>query len=169
MLTSIQNKKINFVLALALIVAMLSSFMPAVYASNDGLTGANIVDGQLLGYYGDGGDIVIPNTVTIIGPEAFKDNDNVTSVTIPGSVSVIGYNAFEGCTALERVIFSDPVDGAKLTIRVSAFSYCPKLYDIEIPACAEYVTANVFKGCTSLEKIKVHPDNPYYFTDEYGV
>ena len=169
MLTSIQNKKKTLLLALALIIAILSSFMPAAYASNDGLTGANIVDGQLLGYYGDGGDIVIPNTVTIIGPEAFKDNDNVTSVTIPGSVSVIGYNAFEGCTALERVIFSDPVDGAKLTIRVSAFSYCPKLYDIEIPACAEYVTANVFKGCTSLEEIKVHPDNPYYFTDEYGV
>lgn len=169
MTTIAKNKKGSLLFALTLIVVMLSSFIPSVHASNDGLTGANIVDGQLLGYYGDGGDIVIPNTVTIIAPEAFKNNDNVTSVTIPGSVSVIGYNAFEGCTALERVIFSDPVDGAKLTIRVSAFINCPKLYDIEIPACAEYVTGNIFKGCTSLEAIKVHPDNPYYFTDEYGV
>ena len=169
MTTTMKHQKRALLLALALVAAMLSSFMPAAYAANDGLTGANIVDGQLLGYYGDGGDIVIPNTVTVIAPEAFKGNDNVTSVTIPGSVSVIGYNAFESCTALERVIFSDPVDGAKLTIRVSAFINCPKLYDIEIPACAEYVTANIFKGCTSLEAIRVHAENPYYVTDEYGV
>ena len=98
-----------------------------VYASNDGLIGANIQDGQLLGYYGEGGDIVIPNTVTIIGEEAFKDNDNVTSVTIPGSVQQISYAAFSGCTELEEIIFSDPVDGADMIIRLDAFVNCPKL------------------------------------------
>ncbi len=140
-----------------------------VYASNDGLIGANIQDGQLLGYYGEGGDIVIPNTVTIIGEEAFKDNDNVTSVTIPGSVQQISYAAFSGCTELEEIIFSDPVDGADMIIRLDAFVNCPKLTKIEIPATAVYVTANVFKDCTSLKEIRVHEDNPYYFTDENGV
>ena len=120
-----------------------------------GLSGANIKDGVLQGYYGDGGDIVLPNTVTSIAGEAFKNNDNVTSITIPGSVSSIGYSAFEGCTALEKVVFSDPKDGAELTIRVNAFQDCTKLSDITIPACCTYVTANIFKGCTSLEEIKV--------------
>ena len=163
------NRRLNKSILFMLIISMLLCICPAAYAANDGLIGANIQDGQLLGYYGNGGDIVIPDTVTMIAPEAFKGNDNVTSVTIPGSVSAIGYNAFEGCTALERIIFADPVDGAEMVIRVNAFIDCPKLYDVEIPATATYVTANVFKGCTSLEAIKVHPDNPYYFTDSEGV
>lgn len=156
-----------FVLMLA---ASLSAGMTVdVFAGNDGLIGANIKDGELLGYYGNGGDIRIPDTVTVIAGEAFMDNDNVTSVTIPGSVQVIGYHAFDGCTELERIIFEDPTDGADMIIRLSAFANCPKLTECEIPAVATYVTANVFKGCTSMDKISVHPQNPYYVTDENGV
>lgn len=162
-------RKWAYLAAAVLALALVSLFMPAASAANGGLVGANIKDGVLLGYYGNGGDIEIPNTVTQIGAEAFKGNDNVTSITIPGSVREIGYSAFEGCTELKSVIFSDPVDGANLTIRVSAFIQCPKLETCEIPACAVYVTGNVFKGCSSMEKIQVHPQNPYYYTDDYGV
>lgn len=162
------NSRLNKSILFALVISVLLCICPAVYAA-EGLSGANIQDGQLIAYYGDGGDIVIPDTVTMIAPEAFKGNDNIVSITIPGSVSVIGYSAFSGCTALERVIFADPVDGAEMVIRVSAFVNCPRLYDIEIPATATYITANIFAGCTSLEAIKVHPNNPYYFTDDEGV
>ena len=155
--------------ALILALAMLAGFTVSVSAANGGLVGANIQDGELLGYYGNGGDIKIPDTVTVIGREAFLKNDNVTSVTIPGSVQVIGYHAFAGCTELERVIFENPTNGADMIIRLSAFANCPKLIECEIPAVATYVTANVFKGCTSMDRITVHPENPYYVTDENGV
>ena len=164
-----KNKILKKLSALMLIAAILTGFTVSVSAGNDGLIGANIKDGELLGYYGNGGDIKIPNTVTVIAGEAFLNNDNVTSVTIPGSVQVIGYHAFDGCTALERVIFEDPTDGADMIIRLSAFANCPKLTECEIPAVATYVTANVFKGCASMDKITVHPQNPYYVTDEHGV
>ena len=164
-----KNKIFKRLSSLVVIAAMLMGFTVSVSAGNDGLIGANIKDGQLLGYFGDGGDIKIPDTVTIIAGEAFLNNDNITSVTIPGSVQVIGYHAFDGCTELERVIFEDPTDGADLIIRLDAFANCPKLTECEIPAVASYVTANVFKGCSSMEKIKVHPQNPYYFTDDNGV
>ena len=164
-----KNKILKKLSALMLIAAMLTGFTVSVSAGNDGLIGANIKDGELLGYYGNGGDIKIPNTVTVIAGEAFLNNDNVTSVTIPGSVQVIGYHAFDGCTALERIIFEDPTDGADMIIRLSAFANCPKLTECEIPAVATYVTANIFKGCTSMKKITVHPQNPYYVTDEHGV
>lgn len=164
-----KNKILNRLSSLVVIAAMLMGFTVSVSAGNDGLIGANIKDGQLLGYYGDGGDIKIPDTVTIIAGEAFLNNDNITSVTIPGSVQVIGYHAFDGCTELERVIFEDPTDGADMIIRLDAFANCPKLTECEIPAVASYVTANVFKGCSSMEKITVHPQNPYYFTDDNGV
>ena len=61
---------------------MLMGLTVSVSAGNDGLIGANIKDGELLGYYGNGGDIKIPDTVTVIAGEAFLNNDNVTSVTI---------------------------------------------------------------------------------------
>lgn len=154
---------------LTIVSAILTGFTVSVSAGNDGLIGANIQDGELRGYYGDGGDIKIPDTVTVIAGNAFLNNDNITSVTIPGSVQVISYHAFDGCTELERVIFEDPTDGADMIIRLSAFANCPKLTECEIPAVATYVTANVFKGCTSMDKITVHPENPYYFTDENGV
>lgn len=164
-----KNKILKKLSALAITAAMLMGLTVSVSAGNDGLIGANIKDGELLGYYGNGGDIKIPDTVTVIAGEAFLNNDNVKSVTIPGSVQVIGYHAFDGCTELERVIFEDPTDGADMIIRLSAFANCPKLTECEIPAVATYVTANVFKGCTSMDKITVHPKNPYYVTDENGV
>ena len=102
--------KVTTILFAILLVALLMP-QPAANASaapkNGGVSGANIKDGVLLGYYGDGGDLVLPNTITAIAPEAFKDNDNVTSIAIPGSVSSIGYGAFRGCTALKKVTFPD--------------------------------------------------------------
>ncbi len=131
------------------------------------LVGANIQDGVLLGYYGLGGDIVLPNTVTKIGDEALKNNKNIVSITIPGSVKDIGNNAFEGCTKLERVIFTNPEKKSNnLIIRVSAFQNCKKLTECEIPARAYQVVGNIFKGCTSLTEIKVNDANPYYFTQD---
>ena len=44
--------------------------------------------------------ISIPNNVTTIAANAFKDCTWITSVTIPQSVTSIGNGAFQGCTAL---------------------------------------------------------------------
>ncbi|MBR4015806.1 MAG: leucine-rich repeat protein [Anaerotignum sp.] len=161
-------KRMKKFTAMVLSLVLVLAVAPMAWAANP-LPGANIKDGVLIGYYGEGGDIVIPNSVTMIAGDAFKGNEDITGVTIPGSVSMIGYSAFENCLNLERIIFSDPTDGAEMIIRVNAFRNCPKLTECEIPAVATYVTANVFKGCTSMEEIKVHPENPYYVTDEEGV
>jgi len=42
----------------------------------------------------------IPNTVTALGTNAFRDCKNLTSVTIPNTVTAIGDKAFQGCTGL---------------------------------------------------------------------
>ena len=139
----------------------------AVDVDEDELIGANIQDGVLLGYYGPGGDIVIPNTVTKIGDEAFKGNKKVTGVTIPGSVVDIGNNAFEACENLKKVAFTNPGEARNnLLIRLSAFKDCTKLTDVEIPARVKQIVGNIFKGCTSLMEIKVNANNPYYFAQD---
>ena len=170
MIRSMQKRHLMTLLALVLALFALVLLHPTASAADGGsdkLVGANIKDGVLLGYYGLGGDIVLPNTVTKIGDEALKGNDNIVSITIPGSVKDIGNNAFEGCTKLERVIFTNPEKTSKnLIIRVSAFQNCKKLTESEIPARAYQVVGNIFKGCTSLTEVKVNAANPYYFTQD---
>ena len=48
-------------------------------------------------------DLVVPNSVTSIGSEVFRDCNDLTSVTIGNSVTSIGDYAFKGCTSLTSV------------------------------------------------------------------
>lgn len=170
MIRSTQKRHLLALLTVVLALFALLLMHPTAGAVDDTdeaetLVGANIQDGVLLGYYGLGGDIVLPNTVTKIGDDALKGNDNIVSITIPGSVKDIGNNAFKGCTKLERVIFTNPEKtSTNLIIRLSAFQDCKKLTECEIPARAYQVVGNIFKGCTSLTEVKVNAANPYYFT-----
>lgn len=170
MIRSMQKRHLMTLLTVVLALFALVLLHPTASAADGGsdkLVGANIKDGVLLGYYGLGGDIVLPNTVTKIDNEALKGNDNIVSITIPGSVKDIGNNAFEGCTKLERVIFTNPEETNKnLIIRLSAFQNCKKLTECEIPARAYQVVGNIFKDCTSLTEVKVNAANPYYFTQD---
>lgn len=170
MIRSMQKRHLLALLTVVLALLALLLMHPTASAADGGsdkLVGANIQNGVLLGYYGLGGDIVLPNTVTKINDEALKGNDNIVSITIPGSVKDIGNNAFEGCTKLERVIFTNPEKANKtLIIRVSAFQNCKKLTECEIPARAYQVVGNIFKDCTSLTEVKVNAANPYYFTKD---
>ena len=169
MTRSIHKQRLLTLLTAVFALFALLLMHPAAGAvdADDELVGANIQDGVLLGYYGLGGDIVLPNTVTKIGDEALKGNKKITGITIPASVRDIGNNAFEGCINLERVTFADPDNAAgNLLIRVSAFKDCTSLTDVEIPARAYQVVGNIFKGCTSLTDVKVNASNPYYYTED---
>lgn len=169
MIRSMQKRHLMTLLALVLALFALVLLHPTASAAEDEeeLSGANIQDGVLLGYYGTEGNITLPNTVTKINDDALKGNKKIVSVTIPGSVKDIGNNAFQGCPNLEEIIFTNPDKASNnLIIRVSAFQDCPKLTKCEIPARANQVVGNIFKGCTSLKEVKVNANNPYYFTQD---
>ena len=83
----------------------------------------------LRGYAGNDASVVIPDGVTYIDNESFKDCDKLTKVTIPSSVDYIGYNAFDGCVSLETVIIPDGVT----SIGYKAFFGCTSLKNVTIP------------------------------------
>lgn len=169
MIRSMQKRHLMTLLALVLALFALVLLHPTASAAEDEeeLSGANIQNGVLLGYYGSESDITLPNTVTRINDEALKGNKKIVSVTIPGSVKDIGNNAFQGCPNLKEIIFTNPDrNNNNLIIRVSAFQDCPNLTTCEIPARAYQVIGNIFKGCTSLKEVKVNANNPYYFTQD---
>ena len=91
-----------------------------------------IENGVLKKYLGDGGDVVIPN-----------------------SVYEIGRSAFYGCREMKSVIIPDSV----IRISWSAFQNCEGLTEITIPACVDSVEDWAFQGCTGLTDVTILGSN----------
>lgn len=107
---------------------------------------ANIVNiGNLFG----SGVITFDRELNLIGKDAFKDCENLETISIPNPVSVIDVGAFENCTSLSKVEF--PVYLKE--IKTSAFQNCTSLVEINLPDSLKSIMTHGFFGCTSLEKI----------------
>jgi hypothetical protein len=83
---------------------------------------------------------------------------NLISVNIPSTVTTISANAFNGCSAMAYVTFSE---NSKLTtIGNSAFSGCSMIHDIQLPDTLTTIGTNAFAGCYNLASISI----PYNVT-----
>lgn len=116
-----RKKLLSLVLALILCLALAA---PAFAADSDFV----IENGVLTKYNGPGGDVVIPDSVTRIGDNAFFFCGSLTSVTIPTSVTDIGYWAFSGCSSLTGVT----IPGSVTSIGDGAFCRCSSLTAIQV-------------------------------------
>ena len=92
--------------------------------------------------------VVIPNTITAIGKEAFFAC-HLLSVTIPSSVTSIGDYAFCNCT-----LPSVTIPTSVTSIGNYAFSMCG-LSSITIPNSITSISNNVFADCTSLQQVTI--------------
>lgn len=86
-------------------------------------------------------DIVIPSayndtSIVSIGQSAFRNCENIVSVTIPDGITAIGYSAFYGCSNLTSITIPDTVT----TIDSYAFEGCGKLTSI-------YFTGDIAGWC----------------------
>ena len=96
-------------------------------------------------------ELFIPESVTAIGEYAFYECTGLENVTIPGSVEKIENYVFYGCPDLKRV----NVDDGVTSIGDFAFYECPQLESVDLPESLTDIGSAAFAYCSSLYGIEM--------------
>ena len=121
----------------------------------------------IIKYRGAHQQVLIPEEieglpVRTIAPEAFAENDGeLESVTIPSSVREIGDGAFKFCLGLQELNLSEGLE-----ILGTDVVLVTPISELNLPS-----TVHTIKNPHELGglKLNISPENPYYFTDGYGL
>ena len=99
---------------------------------------------------GDNRCLIIDGVLNVFAPAG------ITSYAIPDSITSIENNAFRNCTSLISVTIPDSVT----TIRNHAFYCCTSLTSITIPDSVTSIGQYAFYGCKSLTSVYCKPTTP---------
>ena len=111
----------------------------------------HILGGVLTSYHGKGTVVGIPDGVTVIGDNAFKNQHGIKKVIIPDSVKDIGKRAFANCKNLEAVYcYSCSIR----EISDETFFNCSSLKEFTIPWGCERIGKRAFANCKLLTVLK---------------
>lgn len=116
-----------------------------------GTRNAIIDNGVLLGFDGVPARVVlIPETVTAIGPHAFWDS-SVRSVRLPDALERIGGSAFYHCCKLEEIVLPEGLE----LVAAAAFCCCSGLRRVVFPSTLVSIESSAFAGCSGLRSVEV--------------
>lgn len=127
--------------------------------------------GTLIAYNGEKTEVIIPNTVVVIGNNVFR-NLAVQSVSIPDSVKKIGEEAFSG-TSLRSIEIPNSV----IEISLGAFYNCKSLERVVLPSkpfaiideyCNPYHHHSIFEGCDKLKTIDNIGNYPESYLSQFS-
>ncbi len=105
-----------------------------------------IENGVLKKYQGPGGDVVIPEGVTIIDAGAFEFFHNLFSAALPDGVTSIGEEAFRWCSGLKSISLPESL----ISIGDQAFQGCDELSGVTLPKSLSRLGTAAFADCRSL-------------------
>ena len=119
-----------------------------------------IENGVLVKYKGKGGKVVIPKEVTIIGTNAFMNNEKITEVVIEDGVVEIGYAAFCDTKNLKKISLP------KSLRNLAGMAFVRSAIErIVIPKGIKELSNGVFAGCAMLKQVDL-PDGLEIIGDE---
>ena len=127
------------------------SFSQISNENNDGDDVFVIENSILIQYRGNNEYVSIPESVRIIGQNAFKNCHSIITIDIPNSVERIDIGAFEGCDSLVDIYIPDSVT----SIGMRAFYGCRSIKDLFIPISVTRIEEAAFAECSSLTSINI--------------
>lgn len=96
-------------------------------------------------------EIILPDSLTSIGPHAFTGCRNLETLNIPERVRSIGESAFRGCSHLNPITLPDTLT----RIGSSAFQSCSSLNRLLIPEGVKSLPALAFANCENLRMLQI--------------
>lgn len=116
--------------------------------------------------------VTLPDTITEIRGQAFKNDFKLVSVNIPKNLEYLGGGSFYNCKSIKKIELPDTLTcmggetfykasaltNVKLSsnlkeIRGDSFEYCTSLKKITIPDKVERIGGHAFYGDTNLEEV----------------
>lgn len=127
--------------------------------------GFTIIGGILWFYSGKGGDVIVPDGVTHIAPNAFREGGeysrlsrkdyreegSLRSVSLPKSLKKIYDYAFAGCIKLNGITWFEGLE----SIGEHAFFGCKSLKSVAIPDSVTKVGQKAFASCEKLSSVSL--------------
>lgn len=99
--------------------------------------------------------IYLPESIELIGKQAFWNNDSLIKIIMPTSVTVVGKWCFVQCYKLEEIDF--PKQTLTDEIREGIFDNCQSLKIFKIPEGIKIIKKDAFSSCYKLESLYI-PD-----------
>ena len=108
-------------------------------------------------------NIIIPNSVTSIGDNAFKDCLGLTSIPMPNNIVSIGDNAFSGCVNLKEIYFTSSLEDwcnkswspNQISTAYDLYIQGTKVTDLRIPSSITQIKYNAFRNCIGLTSLEI--------------
>lgn len=95
--------------------------------------------------------IVLPSTLTVIETYAFSGCSGLVNVNLPIALTTLGDRAFENCSSLIGITIPNTLT----SIGQYAFYACSKLTTVNLPQGLTVINQNVFAGCTNLVNLTI--------------
>lgn len=127
--------------------------------------------------------VFIPSSVKAVMRGAFRNCENLVSVTFAGQSATLGEQAFRDCVQLQSVTLPDGIttieketfygceklSGVTIPANVTsigdnAFSGCKSIVNVNLPASLRTVGENVFSGCTGIASLSVEAGNASFYS-----
>jgi hypothetical protein len=108
-------------------------------------------------------NIILPNSITKINLETFKNCTYLENITLPNSISEIGDKVFFGCTNLKTVKIPNRVK----RISNDLFNGCTQLEQVYIPSNIHDIRETAFNECINLKEVILYnglTNNEEHFT-----